>query len=79
MHLKLPRVLQLKVTPLIRKLADGITPDPKAGTDWCFVYGEREWIDGKKFKNIKLEVIGNAALEITPKGRVNCTTGAPVL
>ena len=35
------------------KLEDNITPDPKAGTDWCFAYGEKEWVSGKKWENIQ--------------------------
>jgi len=38
------------------KLADGVTPDPKAGQDWCFVFGEREWVGGKSWE--KTQKIG---------------------
>ena len=27
-------------------------PDPRAGTPWCFAYGETEWVAGKKFDKI---------------------------
>lgn len=33
-------------------LPDGTTPHPNAGQDWCFAYGEKEWVDGKKWKDM---------------------------
>ena len=51
-------------------------PDPKAGTEWCFKYGEEEWVDGKEFTKIKTDATGTA---IKPAiGRLNCVTGEPL-
>lgn len=50
-------------------------PDPKAGQEWCFAYGEKEWVDGKVWDDIRKEAMGNVVLNKLPKGRVNCSTG----
>lgn len=49
-------------------------PDPKAGQDWCFGYGEEEWLAGKTFNSVRqnasdFDKDGNLQ---TPKGRVSC-------
>ncbi len=56
--------------------ADGVTQKvhPDAGKDWCFAYGENEWMSGKNWADIKdaadnEDAIGNYK---TPVGRVNC-------
>lgn len=56
------------------KLSDGITPDPNAGKEWCFAYGEKEWVDGKSWSTAlqaagDKDKYGNIQ---TPLGRVNC-------
>lgn len=55
-------------------------PDPRAGQDWCFAYGEKEWVDGKKFNKAKEDAKGDllAVPKIQPIGRVNCSTGEPI-
>jgi len=50
-------------------------PDPKAGTEWCFKYGEEEWMDGEKFEEVKKaanteDKYGNPQ---TPIGRTQCS------
>lgn len=52
-------------------------PDPKAGTEWCFKYGEEEWVDGKEFSKIDEAARGDLLADppIQPQGRINCTTG----
>ena len=45
-------------------------PDPKAGTDWCFAYGEVEWLAGKKWTKVK-----EKASPTDPAGNMKTTTG----
>ena len=54
-------------------LTDG-SVNPQAGEPvWCFAFGEKEWVEGKKFNLVQKAAIGDA---LTPGvGRVNCTTG----
>lgn len=49
-------------------------PHPKANQDWCFAYGEKEWVDGKVFKNVAKAAKGT--LDKPAQGRINCVTGA---
>ena len=56
--------------------ADGMTPKihSDAGIDWCFAYGEIEWMSGVSWTDTKdaadsEDAIGNYK---TPIGRVNC-------
>jgi len=58
--------------PVDLKDASG-QPDPKAGTQWCFAYGEKEWVAGTKFDDVKGEAKGS--LDNPAKGRINCSTG----
>ena len=57
---------------------DKDNPDPRAGQDWCFGYGEQEWLAGKTFTAVKKEASGepNKTPAVLPKGRINCDTGA---
>lgn len=57
------------------KQPDG-TPHPQAGQpEWCFAYGEKEWLAGADFESALEKAEGNVARGIPPKGRKNCTTG----
>ncbi|MDF3012889.1 MAG: hypothetical protein K0Q78_1093 [Cellvibrio sp.] len=50
---------------------------PKSEQDWCFAYGESEWMAGKLFSAIKENARGDA-LAMPPKlpiGRIDCTSG----
>ncbi|WP_396589155.1 hypothetical protein [Bermanella sp. R86510] len=51
--------------------------DPKAGTKWCFAYGEEEWVAGKEFSKVEEAARGDLLADppIQPQGRINCTTG----
>lgn len=37
--------------------ADGVTPKihPDAGKDWCFAFGEIEWMNGENWTQIKTD------------------------
>jgi hypothetical protein len=37
--------------------ADGVTQKvhPDAGKDWCFAYGENEWMSGKNWTQVKTD------------------------
>jgi len=41
------------------KKKDG-SPDPRAGKAWCFVFGEKEWMAGKTWREIKKNAQGDA-------------------
>ena len=32
-----------------------VAPDPKAGQEWCFVYGEKEWMEGKNWLKARID------------------------
>ena len=49
----------------------------KAGEEWCFEYGEEEWVAGKEFDDVAYEA-SDKDDKGRPKlftGRVNCSTG----
>lgn len=52
-------------------------PDPRAGQDWCFGYGEEEWLVGQAFETVQIDAVGDltAVPPIQPVGRINCQTG----
>lgn len=56
--------------------ADGVTQKvhPDAGKDWCFAYGESEWMEGKQWSNIKQNASPKSARGVwqTPVGQVDC-------
>ena len=54
-------------------LEDG-SPDPNAGTEWCFKYGEEEWMAGKKFAKVRQAAAdyNSDGIKQTPVGRANC-------
>lgn len=58
------------------KKDDG-TPDPNAGKEWCFAYGENEWMSGKRWQKVKDTARGDllAVPPIRPSGRIDCVTG----
>ena len=45
---------------------------------WCFAYGEREWIGGDIFDDVKKAARGDALAlpPVSPIGRIDCNTGA---
>jgi len=52
-------------------------PAPNAGKEWCFAYGEADWLAGLAFVDV-----ANAASPVDedddahiPQGQINCTTG----
>jgi hypothetical protein len=49
-------------------------PHPKANQDWCFAYGEKEWVEGSAWKKIKAKAFDKTPDgEIqTPVGRITC-------
>lgn len=52
--------------------------DPNAGQPkWCFAFGEKEWIDGNIFDDVKKAARGDplASPPVLPIGQVNCITG----
>jgi hypothetical protein len=59
--------------PVDLKDASG-QPDPKAGTQWCFAYGEKEWVAGDEFEIKKTAATGTALKPAV--GRLNCVTGS---
>lgn len=58
----------------------GNDDDNNGEPDWCFAYGEEEWVSGEAFEGIKLLARGDLLAEpqILPEGRINCTTGAEI-
>ena len=54
--------------------------DVNAGQELCFAYGEREWVNGKVFDEIKQNAddVDIAGKPQTPIGRVNCLTGVDI-
>lgn len=46
------------------------------GQEWCFGYGEEEWLAGKKFDDVSKLAIGS--LDNPAVGRINCTTGKDI-
>jgi len=52
--------------------------DPRAGQEWCFAYGEREWMESNAFEEIQENAEGNIARGINPIGRINCATGEEI-
>ncbi|ACE84813.1 hypothetical protein CJA_2509 [Cellvibrio japonicus Ueda107] len=48
--------------------------NPKAGQDWCFGYGEQEWMSGKQWSKVKSDAsyFTNLGKPQNPVGRVNC-------
>lgn len=56
-------------------------PHPNAGQpEWCFAYGEKEWMNGAIFNIVKQRARGDllAVPPIPPQGRINCTTGVAI-
>jgi hypothetical protein len=50
------------------------------GQDWCFGYGESEWVSGRTFTQTYEAARGDSLSvpPVAPVGRLNCTTGAPM-
>jgi len=51
--------------------------DPRAGQDWCFAFGESEWMGGISFEVAFNTARGDALAEppVPAVGRINCITG----
>lgn len=51
---------------------------PKSEQDWCFAYGESDWMAGTSFSIVQENAKGDA-LAVPPKlpvGRINCISGS---
>jgi hypothetical protein len=52
-----------------------VPPTPEYKEEgWCFAYGEKEWMDGDKFTDVKN--LARGSLDAPALGRINCSTGA---
>lgn len=47
---------------------------PDAGKDWCFAYGESEWMSGENWASVKQKASPKTARGVwqTPAGQINC-------
>jgi hypothetical protein len=56
---------------------DPATPEDETLKEkgWCFVYGEKDWVDGKAFSKVKQSAADYNAdgIKQTPMGRANCS------
>ena len=52
------------------------TPEDESQEEWCFAYGEKEWLEGKLFSDLRNKAIGS--LDSPAIGRVHCNTGAGI-
>ncbi len=66
-----------KVFPELRTYIWAGARDATGTVLWCFAFGEKDWVGGKKFDNVRKAARGDplAKPPVPAKGRVNCTTG----
>ena len=58
-----------------------VPPTPEYKEEgWCFAYGEKEWVAGKKFDDVKVaaDLFDEEGDEKAQVGAINCVTGAEI-
>ena len=58
-----------------------IPPTPEYKEEgWCFAYGEKEWVDGTVFDDVKTDadLYDEEGDEKSQVGAINCVTGAAI-